>query len=57
MTSPARRRQAVAEVRETIVVSERRVCRAIEQPWSSQRLVPQLPDREQPLIEQVVRWR
>jgi putative transposase len=55
MTSPARRRKMVAEVRETIVVSERRVCQAIEQSRSSQRFVPQLPDREQPLIEQVVR--
>jgi transposase InsO family protein len=55
MTSPARRRKMVAEVRETIVVSERRVCQAIEQSRSSQRFVPQLPDRDQPLIEPVVR--
>ena len=46
MTSPARRRKAVAEVRETIAVSERRVCRAIEQARSSQRYAPQLPDKD-----------
>lgn len=44
----------VAEVRETIVVSERRVCRAIKQSRSSQRYAPQLPERDKPLIEQVV---
>jgi transposase InsO family protein len=55
MTSPAKRRQVVAEVQESFAVSERRVCRAIEQPRSSQRYVAQLPDRDQSLIEQVVR--
>lgn len=55
MTSPARWRQVVTEVREKLPVSERRVCRTIEQPRSSQRFVPQLPERDKPLIEQVVR--
>jgi len=54
MTSPARRRQMVAEVRETIAVPERRVCRAMEQSRSSQRYVGLRPERDKPLIEQVV---
>lgn len=55
MTSPARRRQTVDEMKAAFTLSERRVCRAIEQPRSSQRYTPQLPDRDRPLIEQVVK--
>lgn len=54
MTSPARRRQVVTEVRETIAVSERRVWRAIEQPCSSQRYVAQVSERDKPLIKQII---
>lgn len=55
MTSPAKRRQTVDEMKAAFTLSERRVCRAIEQPRSSQRYTPQLPDRDRPLIEQVVK--
>lgn len=55
MISPAKRRQTVDEMKAAFTLSERRVCRAIEQPRSSQRYTPQLPDRDRPLIEQVVK--
>lgn len=41
-------------MRETIAVSERRVCRAIEQPRSSQRYVAQPLERDKPLIKQII---
>jgi len=37
LTSPARRRQAVEHAQVVFDVSERRVCRALEQPCSTQR--------------------
>jgi putative transposase len=55
MTSPARRRQVVEEVKSTFPLSERRVCRAIVQPRSSQRYAPQIPNRDKPLIQEVVK--
>jgi len=55
ITQPSIRRQVVAEVCKTIVVSERRVCWAVEKPRSSQRYVPQMPEVDKPLIEQVVK--
>jgi hypothetical protein len=54
MTSPARRRPIVVRVRETFGLSERRVCRAIEQPRSSQRYIPQIPDKDEPLTMRIV---
>ncbi len=54
MTSPARRRPVVEQLREVFSLSERRVCRAIEQPRSSQRYLPQIPDRDAPLTQQIV---
>ena len=54
MTSPARRRQVVGEVQEAFGISERRVCRAIEQPRSSQRYIPQIPNRDEPLTKRIV---
>jgi putative transposase len=44
----------VDEVQEAFGISERRVCRAIEQPRSSQRYVLQIPDRDGPLTKRIV---
>ncbi len=54
MTSPARRREAVEQAQEVFEVSERRACRAIEQPRSTQRYTPLIPDDEAPLTAQIV---
>ncbi len=54
MTSPARRRPVVEQLREVFSLSERRVYRAIEQPRSSQRYLPQIPDRDAPLTQRIV---
>ena len=44
----------VDEVQEAFGISERRVCRAIEQPRSSQRYIPQIPNRDGPLTKRIV---
>jgi putative transposase len=44
----------VDEVQEAFGLSERRVCRAIEQPRSSQRYIPQIPNRDGPLTKRIV---
>jgi transposase InsO family protein len=44
----------VDEVQDAFGISERRVCRAIEQPRSSQRYIPQIPDRDKPLTKRIV---
>jgi transposase InsO family protein len=54
MTGPARRREAVEQVREVLEVSERRVCRAIGQVRSTQRYVCIIRDDEGPLTRAVV---
>ena len=54
MTSPARRREAVARVQGVLGVSERRACRAIQQPRSSQRYKPLEADSEKPLTERII---
>lgn len=41
-------------MQETFGISERRVCRAIEQPRSSQRYTPQKPNRDGPLTKRIV---
>jgi len=50
-----RQRQAVGCVRQTQGISERRMCRVMEQSRSSQRYKSQLPERGKALIEQVIR--
>ena len=52
--SPARRREAVAYVRQRLPVSERRACRALRQPRSSQRYVPKVADDEERLTARIV---
>jgi putative transposase len=44
----------VEEVQEAFKLSERRVCRAIEQPRSSQRYLPQIPNRDEPLAKRII---
>jgi putative transposase len=41
-------------MQETFNISERRVCRAIEQPRSSQRYIPQIPERDEPLTKRIM---
>ena len=53
MVSPARRREAVQQVQETLEVSERRACEAIGQPRSTQRYEPREPQRDRMLVQQM----
>ncbi len=51
--SPARRREAVFQVRCELGVSERRACQVLKQPRTTQRYVPKLAD-ERTLTERVI---
>lgn len=55
MTCPAKRRETVEQVQETLDLSERRVCRAMEQPRSTQRYEPLVADDEEQLTRDIVR--
>ncbi len=55
MTSPVRRRQAVEQVSVILGISERRACRAIQQPRSSQRHKPVVANDEGPLTQQIIK--
>jgi transposase InsO family protein/transposase-like protein len=55
MTSPAKRREAVEQVCQTLQVSERRACRALEQARSTQRYARVTTDDEEILTQEVVR--
>jgi putative transposase len=52
--SPARRRQTVDRVCHELAVPERRVCKVLGQPRSTQRYLPQLADDEARLIDEVI---
>jgi len=52
--SPARRHQAVEQVQEELEVSERRACRVIGQPRSTQRYQQRTADDEERLTQRVV---
>jgi len=54
VTSPARLRRAVKQVQEALGVSERRACRAMGQPRSSQRYVERRSDDEELLTQRIV---
>jgi putative transposase len=41
-------------MQEAFHLSERRVCRAMEQPRSSQRYMPEIQDRDEPLTKRIV---
>ena len=51
--SPARRRQAVERAVTTLGVSERRACRALGQPRSSQRYVGSEREREESAMPRI----
>ncbi len=53
--SPAKRRETVEQVQEQLDVSERRVCRAMEQPRSTQRYEPVTISDEELLTQEIVR--
>ena len=53
--SPAKKRRAAIEIQEQLQTSERRVCRALEQPRSTQRQPPQITIRETTVREEIVR--
>jgi len=52
--SPDRRRQAVEQVQEVLDVSERRVCRVLGQPRSTQRYKKRIADDEESLSARIV---
>ena len=54
MISPARRRQAVEHVRQILLVSERRACRVIGQPRSTQRYEIKPADDEELLTQRII---
>ena len=54
MISPDRRRQAVEQVQEVLEVSERRVCRVLGQPRSTQRYKKHVDDDEEILIARIM---
>lgn len=54
MTSPAKRREAVEQVRKVFEVSERRACRVIRQARSTQRRKPEKRNDEEQLRKEVV---
>lgn len=53
MVSPTRRREAVRKTRDALEVSERRACRVIGQPRSTQRYSPKAADRDRPLVQRM----
>ena len=54
MISPDRRRQAVEQVQEVLDVSERRVCRVLGQPRSTQRYKKRVADDEEILTARII---
>jgi putative transposase len=54
LLSPTRRRAAVDHVRRRLGVSERRACRVLEQPRSSQRYVSTKADKDVAVVERMV---
>ena len=53
--SPDRRRRCVEHVRKKLDVSERRVCRVIDQPRSTQRYLPGVREDGERLCSEIVR--
>jgi transposase InsO family protein len=53
MVSPARRREAVQQIEQTLEVSERRACQTIGQPRSTQRYRPRRSDQDRPLVQRM----
>lgn len=55
MVTPNRRRQAVKVLQDRFGVSERRACRVVGQPRSTQRLLPPTPDDEEQQLREWLR--
>ena len=55
MVGPARKREAVVHVRQSLDVSERRACRATMQPRSTQRYHLKRLDKDKALLEEILR--
>ena len=55
MLGPARKREAVVHVRQSLDVSERRACRATRQPRSTQRYHLKRLDKDKALVEKILR--
>ena len=53
MVGPARKREAVVHVRQSLDVSERRACRATKQPQSTQRYHLKRLDKDKALLEEI----
>src|SRR5690606_2473600 len=53
LLSPARRRAAVRHLQQRFGVSERRACRVVGQPRSSQRYEPEQPARDRALVDEM----
>lgn len=56
MVSPARRRAAVAHLQKRFSVSQRRACRAVHQPRSTERYPPKLKREEPKLLQAMQEW-
>src|SRR5919112_2674137 len=54
LLSPARRREAVCHVKDTLSVSERRACRVVGQCRATPQYVPSQADDEEPLWARIV---
>ena len=52
--SPSRKRAVVVKLQEEFTVSERRACRAIDQPRASQRYQAKPRDDERPLMKRML---
>ncbi len=52
--SPARRREAVNHVQKTCEVSQRRACRILDQPLSTQRYQPSVKEDERALLSRIL---
>ena len=55
MVGPARRREALVHLRQSLDVSERRACRATKQPRSTQRYRLKRLDKDKELLEEILR--
>jgi len=55
LVSPAKKRRAAAEIQQQLETSERRVCRVLEQPRSTQRQAPVHSDGEARLREEIIK--
>jgi hypothetical protein len=55
MTSPARRRQAVEVAMTALDISQRRACRVLDQPRSTQRYQPRRRDGDCTLMRRMIK--